>query len=1245
MQRPLEGFLIVLVMGLTALVAITFRRHQRQQALHLVEIHASENRLQSVFRVAPTGIGMVIDRILAKANNRMCEMTGYSEQELLGQRARMLYSNDEDFEYVGREKYEQIRDHGTGTVETRWKCKDGHVIDVLLSSTPMDLDDLSQGVTFTALDITDRKRAEIALENRIVALTQPLDSVEPIRFEDLFSLDEIQTIQDGFAKATGVASIITTVDGTPITKPSNFCRLCSDIIRKTEKGCINCYTSDAALGQYHPDGPIIHPCMSSGLWDAGASISVGGKHIANWLVGQVRDETQTEEAMRDYARKIGADETDFMDAFHEVPAMSHEQFEHVAQSLFTLANQLSTTAYQNVQQARFITERKQAEADMESLAKFPAENPYPVLRIRSDGELLHANPAAKILLNTHNELVDNQVHERWATCVTQALAEENNLRQEFQYDDATYAIHFTPIMDEGYVNVYGIDISDRKQAEVALHSERDRISDILESTNAGTWDWNIQTGELIINDRCAEITGRTLDELGPVNAKTWISMVHPDDLPDATAAQEQIFSGELDYYDTTFRQAHKDGGWVWVNARGKMMEWTEDGKPLRMSGIHLNITERKQAEEELQKSEAQYKGLFNNLSAGVVVHAPDTSIIQTNLRACTLLGLSEEQMLGHIAMDPDWHFLREDGTPLPQDEFPVNRILSTKQSLHNIVLGVFRPETNDLVWLLVNGFLVYDEQHEMKQVNISFVDITARKQAEEAVREKEENLRVTLQSIGDAVIATDTQGAITQMNPVAETLTGWPLDEARGKPLTDVFHIIHAQTREFAANPVVKVLATGEIVGLANHTALIARDGTEYQIADSGAPIRNAAGKTIGVVLVFRDVTEEYAIQEQLRQSQKMDAVGQLAGGIAHDFNNLLQAILGYGEMALGETKENTSIREFVEQMIKAGTHAKTLTSQLLAFSRRQVLEMEALNLNEIISELMKILRRLLGEHIALDILGGHDLGIIRADRGQLGQILTNLCVNARDAMPEGGTITIETENIRIDEDYCKIHAWATPGRFVLLSVTDTGCGMNEKTLAHAFDPFFSTKEVGKGTGLGLSTVYGLIKQHSGTINAYSEIDKGTTFKIYLPIIERAAAAVGDKIEGPVPPGTETILLAEDDEMVRDVCKSILKQAGYTVLTAYDGEEALRVFEEHEAEIDMVILDVVMPNLGGKQVYAQIHEKFPHMRFLFASGYSLNAIHTNFVLHKGLSLIQKPYQRSQLLRKVREVLEKDPNTE
>jgi PAS domain S-box-containing protein len=379
-------------------------------------------------------------------------------------------------------------------------------------------------------------------------------------------------------------------------------------------------------------------------------------------------------------------------------------------------------------------------------------------------------------------------------------------------------------------------------------------------------------------------------------------------------------------------------------------------------------------------------------------------------------------------------------------------------------------------------------------------------------------------------------------------------------------------------------------------------------------------------------------IRKQLIQSQKIEAVGQLAGGIAHDFNNMLQVILGHAQM-LKELDPCEDARSGIEGILDGAGRAADLTRQLLLFSRRQVMTTEVLDFNLLVEDLLRMVRRLIGEHIRLEWVPGSAVGAVKGDKGMLEQVIMNLCVNARDAMPEGGVLTIETIGVLIDSQYCRKHSWARPGRFILLSVTDTGTGMDPATMERIFEPFFTTKEPGKGTGIGLATAYGIVKQHDGMINAYSEPGKGSIFKVYLPLARMEAREVGADIQGPAVGGTETVLLAEDDPMVRSLAEEILRRAGYKVLTASDGHEAIEVYRS-AGKVDLLLLDVIMPGMSGHEVMNRIRASQPDIPVLFTSGYSDNAIHTNFVLKEGLRLLQKPYSQEQLLRTLRGILDR-----
>ena len=514
-----------------------------------------------------------------------------------------------------------------------------------------------------------------------------------------------------------------------------------------------------------------------------------------------------------------------------------------------------------------------------------------------------------------------------------------------------------------------------------------------------------------------------------------------------------------------------------------------------------------------------------------------------------------------------------------------------------------------------------------------------RHRAETELKKTKEWLATVLRSIGDAVITTDSNGLVTSMNPVAEALTGWKEDEAKGKRMTEVFHIINEQTRKRVENPVEKVLRNGVVVGLANHTVLIDRQGTEHFIDDSAAPIKNDMGEIQGVVLIFRDITEKRKMLAQAQQAQKMEAIGVLAGGIAHDFNNLLMGIQGNASlMMLGMDPGHAHYRRLkdIEQFVQRGAN---LTRQLLGFARGGKYQVAQVNINELIEENSSLFGRTKKE-ITIYTKYYDGLWKVDGDRGQLDQALLNLYVNAWQAMPEGGSIYIHTENVDIDDSFVRPYK-VEPGRYVKISVADNGVGMDEKTKRRIFEPFFTTKEMGTGTGLGLSAVYGIIKNHGGFIDVLSSKGEGATFEIYLPASK--GKGDGDKktklIDDDIPIGTETILFVDDEEMVMNVGAEILERLGYTVQTAGSGKEAIRICTENRGKFDLVILDMIMPGMGGRIVYEKIKEADPDVKILLSSGYSIDT-HALELLKKGCSgFIQKPFGLKSLSQKVREVLD------
>ncbi len=464
-------------------------------------------------------------------------------------------------------------------------------------------------------------------------------------------------------------------------------------------------------------------------------------------------------------------------------------------------------------------------------------------------------------------------------------------------------------------------------------------------------------------------------------------------------------------------------------------------------------------------------------------------------------------------------------------------------------------------------------------------------------------------------------------DPIAEGLKCYEISHKSSKPCSGVFDPC----------PLKQVISSGEEMQVL-HTHFD-HEGKEMFVEISAAPVFNDKGEVVQVIESWHDVTERKRLEEQYRQAQKMEAIGQLTGGIAHDFNNMLQVINGYSDMALDSIIENPLVREYLTEVAKAGERATSLVSQLLAYSRRQVLTMKNIDLNDVISSVVKMVKRVLGGHILLNFQPDVAIGFVCADAGQVEQIIMNLCVNARDAMPNGGTISIKTSAAVFDGDFCKSNLWAKPGHYVSITVADEGSGMDENTLKHAFEPFFTTKDIGKGTGLGLSMVIGLVQQHGGLVKAYSEVNKGTKIEIYFPLAEKTSISNEQNQEISCSGGSETILIVEDDSNVLNITRIFLQMAGYNTLTAIDGVNALSVLHEHTGSIDLIFLDIMMPNLGGQAVFEQVRSKNPEQRFLFSSGYGLTAYNTDFILTKNLPLIQKPYQRLQLLKSIRTALD------
>ena len=754
----------------------------------------------------------------------------------------------------------------------------------------------------------------------------------------------------------------------------------------------------------------------------------------------------------------------------------------------------------------------------------------------------------------------------------------------------------------------------RRGAEEKLRESEDRFRDLVEHSQDLIFTHDLEGRILSANLWAATVLGYATDELLRMNIR------------DLLAPKVRHEFGK---YMDEIRAHGAARGLMRVQTRtGEVRLWeykntlrTEGVAEPIVRGMAQDVTERKQSERALKESEEKFQVIFKDSKDGIVLVDMDSRKIRMgNDTFCDMVQYTHDEIsqLGIMDVHP-----KEDA-PWIIEEFDRR---ARHEPEKKIDIPVKRKD-GSIFWVDIKSSPVTISGK--KYVLGSFRDVTERRKAEESLA----RLGMAVDQAAEAIIIADHEGTILYVNPAFERISGYSREEAVGKTP----RILRSGKQDKALyREMWGTLERGEV--WTGHLNNRRKDGSLYEEDATISPVRDSSGKVVSFVGVMRDVTQLLSLEKQVRMAQKMEAVGTLAGGIAHDFNNALTGIVGFGELLRMRMAGDEQALHDLDEIMRCAERAATLTRQLLTFARRQVIEPVHLNLSALVADLMKLIGKVVGEHIEVKTSLGKNVPTIHADRGQVEQVVMNLCLNARDAMPEGGRLLVETGDVVLEEEDVRRNPYMKTGRYALLTVSDTGVGMDETTRSRVFEPFFTTKGPDKGTGLGLAMVYGIVKQHGGYIHLYSEPGKGTAFKVYFPAIEAQPESVpANRGEENVRGGTETILLAEDEEAIRALAERILTGFGYAVLVARNGEEAIEIFRQKK-EIVLAVLDVVMPRMGGKEAFEEMHRQDPRLKVIFMSGYSADGIHDSFVLIPGTPFLQKPFGPTILARKVREVLD------
>ena len=779
----------------------------------------------------------------------------------------------------------------------------------------------------------------------------------------------------------------------------------------------------------------------------------------------------------------------------------------------------------------------------------------------------------------------------------------------------------SPKSEQEEINALKKEIAALQQENSILRQTLAQYRSYIDNLNATIVTLSPEMKITYASPNWTSLLGHELSEV--INQSPMERFIHPEDVPKNLEYLRQILksgksSGEIEY-----RIQHKDGSWKWHAAYGSVI-CAEAGEVQSYLIIASDISERKAAEQQLKQSEARFRLLIENMSEGVIIVDNDDVVQYINRSCCDIYGFNYLDVLGKVGYE---HLIAEEDRHkiLEKNSLRIEGVSDNYE-----VRG--KKVTGELIWLKIKGTPLRNEAGVVIGSVGIMTDITERKKIES---EKLNLLNIIDSSLNEIYIFDAETLKFDYLNLGALKNTGYSMEEMRQMTPLDI-------KPDFNLNTFVSMLdslQSGEVGLLQFETTHKRKDGTTYP-AEVHLQLHKHLDKA-KFLAVINDATESKSLREQLLASQKMDAIGKLAGGIAHDFNNLLTVILGYGEELLDTLPPESNFIMEVEEIVKAGTRASNLTRQLLTFSRKQVVQPRILNVNELIVNLQNMLQHLLGVDIVIQTKPADDLEVIKTDIGQFEQIIVNLALNARDAMPKGGKLTIETANLTVGQDFVRSNIEVKPGKYVVLAITDTGCGMDKETQGRIFEPFFTTKAAGKGLGLGLSTVYGIVKQAEGSIIVHSEPGAGTCIKILLPT-SSASAAVNQppSIARDMMGKGEHILIVEDEVPLLNFLSKLIRNIGYKVSSKSSSIEALELIQ-HGLKPDLIITDVIMPVLNGKDLADRIKKILPSPRVLFMSGFSDESVMPHGVLEDGVPYIQKPFTAKEIAQKIHDLLADD----